>query len=89
MYPQHTMEKLTRIPEIILSISWKGVQFADANSKVGGGCVCVCMCVCVREREISYDNNRYCIVLVLHIETAYICIPSQAAVSLQTLVSVS
>ena len=28
------MENVSKIPEIILSISWKGVQFADASSKV-------------------------------------------------------
>ena len=26
----------SKVPEIILSISWKGVQFADASTKVRG-----------------------------------------------------
>ena len=38
----------SKVPEIILSISWKGVQFADANTKVRGE----------RERERKRERER-------------------------------
>ena len=55
---QTSTENMRKLPEIILLISWKGVKFVDAHSKVCyDGAVCMCVWRGRREGEGEGSKN--------------------------------